>query len=97
MRSRGGGILLSAKIRGEFSREVEERRGFFLGHVSNRRCHARLLPLPSKSELFHLALRKPLRRAAIQDRLFCLLQRHVHISHVLAKRSGKLLRYFGVR
>src|SRR5215472_1745084 len=53
MRGHGRGILLSAKIGGEFSREVEECRGFFLGHVSNRRCHARLFPLPSKSELFH--------------------------------------------
>src|SRR5215831_13606684 len=97
MSGQGGGIPLTAKIGGEFSREVAERRGFFLSHVSNRRCHARLFPLPSKSELFHLALRKPLRRAAIQDRLFCLLQRYVHIRHVLAKRSGKLLRYIGVR
>src|SRR5215471_12320680 len=97
MRGHRGGILLSAKIGGESSREVEERSGFFLCQVSNRRCHARLLPLPSKSELFHLALREPLRRPAIQDRLFCLLQRYVHIRHVLANRRGKLLRYVGVR
>ena len=77
--------------------EFVECNRCFLGHVGDGRCYARLLSLPAKSELLRLALCEPLGRAAVQDRLFRRLQGYVYISHSLADRSGKPVRYVGVR